>query len=83
MHESNPREVVDQVVSQQDEAAFMATELAWCRIVGFSESEWQRLRFMRWLYRQDRLTEFPQGQPAVPAGILPMWQDDWRWKTTP
>jgi hypothetical protein len=28
----------------------------WCRGAGFTEREWRRLVFLRWLYRQGRLT---------------------------
>jgi hypothetical protein len=27
----------------------------WCRRAGFTEREWRRLAFLRWLYRQGRL----------------------------
>jgi hypothetical protein len=28
----------------------------WCRRAGFTEREWRRLAFLRWLYRQGQLT---------------------------
>ncbi len=83
MFDGDASEVVTQAASQEEQAMHLAAELAWCRIVGFSEWEWQRLRFMRWLYRQGRLTEFPHQREAVPVGALAIWQDEWRLKTTP
>ena len=29
--------------------------------VDFTRTEWQRLAFLRWLYRTGRLTEWPEG----------------------
>ena len=78
MFDGDAREVVTQSANQQEQAMPLAAELAWCRLVGFSEREWQRLRFMRWLYCQGRLTEFPQQREATPAGVLAIWQDEWR-----
>jgi hypothetical protein len=37
----------------------LTAEQEWCRVRGFSRREWQRLVFVRWLYRQGRLTEYP------------------------
>ncbi len=83
MFDGDAREVVTQSASQRDQAMPLAAELAWCRLVGFSEREWQRLCFMRWLYRQGRLTEFPHEYQAVPGGVLAIWHDEWRWKSIP
>ena len=83
MFDGDASEVVTQSASQQEQGMHLTAELAWCRIVGFSECEWRRLRFMRWLYRQGRLTEFPHGHQAVPVGVLAIWQDEWHLNTTP
>jgi hypothetical protein len=32
--------------------------------VGFTEVEWRRLAFLRWLYRTGRLTEWAEGGPG-------------------
>ena len=40
-------------------AAVLADEApAWAEQGGFSRREWQRLVFLRWLYRTGRLTEW-------------------------
>ena len=70
MAEHDQREVLAQATSRQQQAMILATELAWCRMAGFTRAEWQRLRFMRWLHRQGQLTEFPQGHYAVPVGVV-------------
>ncbi len=83
MAEHDQREALAQATSRQQQAMILATELAWCRMAGFTRAEWQRLRFMRWLYRQGRLTEFPHEHQAVPVGVLAIWQVERRLKTTP
>ncbi len=50
-------------------------EREWPRRPGFTETEWRRLVFMRWLYRQGRLTEYPHGRYTLPEPILRIWQD--------
>ncbi len=37
-------------------------EDAWLRLAGFAPAERRRLIFLRWLYQQGRLTEFPRDQ---------------------
>ncbi len=37
-----------------------AAEDAWLRLAGFAPAERRRLIFLRWLYHQGRLTEFPR-----------------------
>ena len=32
-------------------------EEAWRVAIGFTQAEWQRLNFLRWLYRQGRWTD--------------------------
>jgi len=39
-----------------------AEQQEWFRLAGFTRTEWQRLVYMRWLYRQGELTEYPQGR---------------------
>ena len=70
MPEHDQGEALVEIASRQQQAMMQAAELEWCRRAGLTRAEWQRLRFMRWLHRQDQLTEFPQGHYAVPVGVL-------------
>ena len=70
MPEHDRQEALAQIASRQQQTMLLATELEWCRRAGFTRAEWRRLRFMRWLHRQGRLTEFPQGHHAVPVGAV-------------
>ena len=72
----NQREAVARLAREEEQATTLVAELEWCRLAGFSRTEWQRLRFARWLYHQGRLTEFPEGNSAVPVGVLTTWQDE-------
>ena len=36
------------------------------RAAGLGEREWQRLRFLRWLYLRGRLSEYPPGGDLLP-----------------
>ncbi len=36
----------------------------WLQLIGFTQRERQRLLFLRWLYRQGRLTDFPPSDGA-------------------
>ena len=58
-------------VAEERQAYATAAEQDWARLVGFTPAEWRRLVFLRWLYRQGRLTDFPpsDGAPAE-AGDL-------------
>ena len=38
--------------------AWYVVEQEFCRGAGFTEAEWRRLVFLRWLYRTGRLTEW-------------------------
>jgi hypothetical protein len=38
--------------------ALYVVEHEFCRGAGFTEAEWRRLVFLRWLYRTGRLTEW-------------------------
>lgn len=39
-----------------------AEQQEWFRLAGFTRTEWQRLVYLRWLYRRGELTEYPQGR---------------------
>lgn len=43
------REVAEELTAEQQE---------WFRLAGFTRTEWQRLLFARWLYRQGQLTDY-------------------------
>ena len=50
-------------MNQHDAQSAVATasyvvEQEFCRGAGFTEAEWRRLVFLRWLYRTGRLTEW-------------------------
>ena len=57
-------------IARTQQAIKLAAEFEWCRRAGFTRAEWQRLRFMRWLHQQGRLTEFPQGRYEVPVRVF-------------
>lgn len=65
MPEKERRDKVTPVAaSQQGMAAeglleVSAEQQEWFRLAGFTRTEWQRLVYMRWLYRQGELTEYP------------------------
>ena len=44
---------------EQRKADQLTAEQRWCSLRGFTRREWGRLVFMRWLYQQGRLTEYP------------------------
>lgn len=50
-------------------------EREWPWRSAFTDTEWRRLVFMRWLYDQGRLTEYPHGHYTIPQPILRIWQD--------
>lgn len=39
-----------------------AEQQEWFRLAGFTRREWQRLVYMRWLYHQGELTEYPESR---------------------
>lgn len=43
------REVAEELTAEQQE---------WFRLAGFTRTEWRRLLFARWLYRQGQLTDY-------------------------
>ena len=47
--------------TEQQPVGGSTAEQRWCQLRGFSQREWRRLVFMRWLYRHGRLTEYPTG----------------------
>lgn len=50
---ADDRKATDEVSAEQQE---------WFRLAGLTRTEWQRLVFMRWLYRQGRVTDYPEGR---------------------
>ena len=50
---ADDRKVTDEVSEEQQE---------WFRLAGLTRTEWQRLVFMRWLYRQGQVTDYPEGR---------------------
>ena len=65
MPENEQRDAVTRVApnkAQQSQATDEITaEQEWCRLAGFTRTEWQRLVFTRWRHRQGELTEYPEG----------------------
>lgn len=56
-------------IAEERQAYATAAEQEWAQLVGFTQAEWQRLVFLRWLYRQGRLADVPQDRvdPRVGA----------------
>ncbi len=56
-------------VAEERQAYATAAEQDWARLVGFTQAEWRRLVFLRWLYRQGRLADVPQDQVGPGMGV--------------
>lgn len=70
MSTHDQRETAMQITEERPVYATDA-EWDWARLTGFTQAEWRRLVFLRWLYRQGRLTEFPpRGGAPEEAGPL-------------
>lgn len=51
-------------VAGAEPSAELVVDLEWCQEAGFTRMEAQRLIFVRWLYREGQLTEYPDGKPT-------------------
>ena len=51
-------------------AAWYVAEQEFCRLAGFTEAEWRRLVFLRWLYRSGRLTEWAADERVTEHGAV-------------